>query len=58
MERSATNGSSSRAAGHGWPRIADGAGGYEFESARELFSDVTIDRDAFTSAAITWGAGQ
>ena len=26
-----------------------------FQSARPLFSDVTIDRDAFTSAAIAWG---
>jgi hypothetical protein len=34
---------------------ADGAGGYEFTSPRPLFADVTIGRDAFTSAAITWG---
>jgi hypothetical protein len=34
---------------------ADGAGGFEFTSSRELFSDVTIGRDAFASAAITWG---
>lgn len=32
-----------------------GAAGYEFTEARELFSDVTVGRDAFTSAAITWG---
>ena len=35
---------------------ADGAGGFEFTSSRELFADVTIGRDAFASAAITWGA--
>jgi dipeptidyl aminopeptidase/acylaminoacyl peptidase len=35
---------------------ADGAGGFEFTSARELFADVVIGRDAFSSAAITWGA--
>lgn len=29
--------------------------GFEFTSERDLFSDVTIDRDAFTSAAIAWG---
>ncbi len=34
---------------------ADGSGGFEFANARELFSDVTIGRDAFTTAAITWG---
>jgi len=34
---------------------ADGAGGFEFTDARELFGDVTIGRDAFESAAITWG---
>jgi len=34
---------------------ADGSGGYEFTSARELFGDVTIGRDAFASAAIAWG---
>lgn len=28
--------------------------GYDFENNRLLFSDVTIDRDAFTSAAIGW----
>jgi hypothetical protein len=28
-----------------------------FNQATPLFSDVTIGRDAFTSAAITWGAG-
>ena len=26
-----------------------------FPNERPLFSDLTIDRDAFTSAAITWG---
>lgn len=34
---------------------SDGGGGFEFTDARELFSDVTVGRDAFTSAAITWG---
>lgn len=34
---------------------ADGAGGFEFTSARELFGDVIIGRDAFASAAIAWG---
>lgn len=33
----------------------DGAGGYEFTSVRPVFSDVTIGREAFASAAITWG---
>lgn len=31
-----------------------GERGYEFENNRPLFTDVTIDRDAFTSAAIRW----
>ena len=34
---------------------SDGEGGYDFNRAGELFSDVTIGRDAFTSAAIAWG---
>jgi hypothetical protein len=29
--------------------------GFEFTSERELFSDLTIEQDAFTSAAIAWG---
>lgn len=33
----------------------DGRGGFRFENSRPLFSDVTIDRDAFASAAISWG---
>ncbi len=33
----------------------DGRGGFEFDSSRPLFSDVTLDRDAFSSAAIAWG---
>jgi len=33
----------------------DGQGGYEFTDAREVFSDLTLGRDAFTSAAIAWG---
>src|SRR5690606_36456505 len=35
--------------------VDDGGDGFEFESSRAVFSDVTIDRDAFTSAAISWG---
>jgi anti-sigma factor RsiW len=34
----------------------DEAGGFVFENERQLFSDVTVDRDAFTSAAISWGS--
>jgi hypothetical protein len=33
----------------------DGESGYDFTESRLLFSDVTIRRDAFTSAAIAWG---
>jgi len=33
----------------------DDDGGFGFSSERELFSDVTVDRDAFSSAAISWG---
>lgn len=33
----------------------DDAGGFGFRSERELFSDITVDRDAFSSAAISWG---
>ncbi|HET6649143.1 MAG TPA: zf-HC2 domain-containing protein [Candidatus Limnocylindria bacterium] len=33
----------------------DGERGYDFTESRLLFSDVTIRRDAFTSAAIAWG---
>jgi len=32
----------------------DGDQGYEFENNRLLFSDVTVDQDAFRSAAIRW----
>lgn len=43
----------------GAPQLAehrpDDAGGYTFESERGLFSDVTVDRDAFNAAAISWG---
>lgn len=48
--------------GQGWffaeggaPYLAE-ARGFEFTDSRPLFSDVVIDRDAFTSAAIAWGA--
>ena len=33
----------------------DEEGGLGFQKERLLFSDVTIDRDAFTAAAISWG---
>ena len=33
----------------------DDAGQLGFENERPLFSDVVVDRDAFTSAAISWG---
>lgn len=33
----------------------DGERGYDFTESRLLFSDVTVRRDAFTSAAIAWG---
>jgi hypothetical protein len=33
----------------------DGERGYDFTESRPLFSDVTVRRDAFTSAAIAWG---
>ena len=36
--------------------VGDGAGGYEFANSRELFSDLSIGRSAFASAAIAWGA--
>jgi len=36
--------------------VADGQGGYTFENARELFSDLTpVSGEAFESAAIDWG---
>ncbi|HSJ00762.1 MAG TPA: zf-HC2 domain-containing protein [Patescibacteria group bacterium] len=35
--------------------VDDGGDGFEFESSRRVFTDLTIDRDAFTSAAISWG---
>jgi hypothetical protein len=34
---------------------ADGAGGFQFTDARELFGDLTIGQNAFESAGITWG---
>ena len=34
--------------------VNDGGDGYEFESSREVFTDVTVGRDAFTWAAISW----
>lgn len=33
----------------------DDRGGFRFTNSRPLFSDVTIDRDAFASAATAWG---
>jgi hypothetical protein len=35
--------------------LQDGERGFPFESAREVFRDVTIRRNAFSSAAIRWG---
>lgn len=35
--------------------VNDGGDGYEFESSRQVFTDLTVGRDAFTSAAISWG---
>ena len=35
--------------------VDDGGDGFEFESSRRVFTDLTIGRDAFTSAAISWG---
>jgi len=35
--------------------VNDGGAGYEFESSREVFTDVTVGQSAFTSAAISWG---
>lgn len=43
----------------GAPYLADvqaSGDGVEFVNERPLFSDVTIDRDAFVSAGIAWGA--
>lgn len=34
--------------------VNDGGAGYEFTSSREVFTDLTVGRDAFTSAAISW----
>lgn len=55
-----------REEGFGWdfveggaPQLAqhDAAGGtYRFDSERPLFSDLTIDQAAFTSASITWSS--
>jgi Putative zinc-finger len=36
-------------------RPFDEAAGSAFPEGRQLFSDLTIDREAFTSAAISWG---
>jgi anti-sigma factor RsiW len=51
--------------GFGWVFVEGGApqlaqhgtvdGTYRFDSERPLFSDLTIDQAAFTSASITWG---
>ena len=52
--------------GFGWDFVEGGApqlaqhavagGTYRFDSERPLFSDLTIDQAAFTSASITWGS--
>jgi len=34
--------------------VNDGGDGYEFTSSREVFTDLTVGRDAFTAAAISW----
>lgn len=39
----------------GQPYLSEHSEGFEFTDERELFSDLTIGRDAFTSAAIAWG---
>ncbi len=59
-------GAMQREEGSGWdfveggaPQLAqhDAAGGtYRFDSERPLFSDLTIDQAAFTSASITWSS--
>jgi hypothetical protein len=36
--------------------VDDGQGGYEFTDSRELFRDLSVGREGFTDAAITWGA--
>ncbi|MEO6295168.1 MAG: anti-sigma factor [Candidatus Limnocylindria bacterium] len=40
----------------GQPYLSEHSEGFEFTDERELFSDLTIGRDAFTSAAIAWGS--
>ena len=42
----------------GAPQLAEhdvDDGTYDFTGERPVFSDLTVDRDAFTSASITWG---
>lgn len=34
---------------------ADGSRGFEFVDARQLFGDVSVGRNGFTSAAVAWG---
>ena len=34
--------------------VADGEGGFELTDGRSVFSGLVVDRDAFSSAAITW----
>lgn len=40
----------------GAPYLAEHDGEFAFADERPLFSDLTIERDAFTSAGITWSA--
>jgi len=39
----------------GQPYLSEHSAGFEFGNDRSLFSDLTVGRDAFTSAAIAWG---
>ncbi|HEX2843628.1 MAG TPA: zf-HC2 domain-containing protein [Candidatus Limnocylindria bacterium] len=34
--------------------VGDGGAGYEFENSQQLFTDLTVGRNGFTSAAISW----
>jgi len=40
----------------GQPYLSEHSEDFEFASERPLFSDLTVGRDAFTTAAIAWGA--
>lgn len=34
--------------------VGDGGAGYDFENSQQLFTDLTVGRNGFTSAAISW----